>query len=95
MSAKSVELLYVNVCEAKPNPLFTEQQRAAVRFLIYNKSVPCAECGKKLRKHWTMICEFMAHSMGTFAVQKSGLVHPPLSPVCGAHLLGPAWPEES
>jgi len=89
------DLLYVNVCEAKPNPMFTEAQRASIRFLLYNKSVPCAECGKKRRKHWTMMCEFLAHSMGVdhpFAI-KSGLVHPPLAPVCGDHLLAPAWPE--
>jgi hypothetical protein len=89
----SEELLFVQIFEAKPNPMFTEEQRATVRFLHYNKPVPCSECGKRKRQHWTFIVEFLAHSMGTLVLAKSGLVHPPLAPVCRNHLLAPAWPE--
>jgi hypothetical protein len=89
----SEELLYVQIGLPKPNPLFTEEQRQAVRFLSYNKHIPCAECGNKKRVQWTMICEFLAHSMGHLVPSKSGLVHPPLTPVCQDHLITPAWPE--
>lgn len=90
---RSENLLYVQIFEAKPNPLFTENQRATIRFLSYNKYVPCAECGKKSRGHWTALYEFLAHTMAPFVPLRSGLVHPPLAPVCRDHLLAPAWPE--
>jgi len=87
------EILCVQILEAKPNQMFTEEQRAAVRFLRFNRSVACMECGKKKKVMWTMLCEFYAHSMGQFAVLKSTKTHQPLEAVCGDHLLAPAWPE--
>jgi hypothetical protein len=87
------ELLFVQIYEAKPNPMFSEEQRATVRFLSYNRAVPCSECGKKSRGHWTALYEFLAHTMAPLVPIKSGLVHPPLAPVCRNHLLAPAWPE--
>lgn len=90
-----MEILTVEVLEAKPNKLFTEEQRQAVRFLRYSRTVRCQECGKKRKVMWTMLCEFYAHSMGEFTVVKSGRKHNPLAGVCGSHLLAPAWPEET
>jgi hypothetical protein len=91
------ELLCVQLFEAKPNQMFTEAQTANVRFLRYNKTVQCAECGKRSKFHWTSLIEFMAMSMGNhiFGLDKSGLVHAPMTPVCRDHLLAPAWPENS
>jgi hypothetical protein len=78
--------------------MFTEEQRASVRFLRYNQSVPCAECGKKKRVLWTLLCTFNAMSFGQFnlvnLVNESGKDHPPLTPVCTDHPMGPAWPKE-
>jgi len=87
------ELLWVDIREAKPNKLFPEELRESVRFLRYNQHIACAECGKKARIHWTMLCEFLAKSLGSFVLVDSGLVHPPLTPVCRDHPLAPAWPE--
>ena len=87
------EILWVRIAEARPNKMFSEEQRASVCFLHWNKAVPCAECGKRRRVQWTLICEFMAHTMAPFVPLRSGLVHAPLTGVCTAHLLAPAWPE--
>jgi len=81
------------LAEAKPNPMFTEEQRVLVRFVHYSAAVPCCECGRRSKKHWTMSCSFAAHSFpATFSVSlaKSGKVHLPLAPVCTSHLLAPA-----
>jgi hypothetical protein len=86
--------LVVEVLETKENPLCTEEQRRIVRFLRYNRFVPCAECGKKVRIHLTMLCEFLAMNKNSILVAKfTGKVHPPLTPVCGDHPLAIAWPE--
>lgn len=92
---KLKEPLYVNICEAEPNPMFTEEQRSWVRFLIYNRKVACAECGKESKKMWTMLLEFRASTLGegTFVVPKGDKVHPPLTPVCEDHPLSPEIPE--
>lgn len=90
---KPPPLLCVDILEAKPNPLFTEAQRAAVRFLRYSQRVPCAECGKKLWIHWTMLCQFRVQDMGAFAVLPSSKSHPPLTPVCRDHIMAPDWTE--
>lgn len=82
-------LVWVEILEAKPNKMFTENQRRAVRFLRYSRKVPCVECGKKIKVAWTMLCEFEAHTMGASAFNDSGKVHPPLTPVCGDHPLSP------
>lgn len=85
---KEREILTVEILEAKPNKMFTEAQRAGVRFLRFNQSVQCAECGKKRKVMWTLLAEFEAHTMGAFAFKDSGKVHAPLTPVCGDHPLG-------
>jgi hypothetical protein len=46
---KRVGILAVEILEAKPNSMFTEEQRATVRFLRFNRRVRCAECGKRLK----------------------------------------------
>ena len=83
------QILQVQILEAKPNKLFSEAQRAAVRFLRFNRSVPCTECGKRRRVMWTMLCEFYAYDFNTpgFTLVKPDKKHPPLDAVCGAHPL--------
>lgn len=98
-SKPTPDILWVEVLEAKTNKLFTEAQRQSVRFLRYNRAVPCAECCKKRRVMWTMLCTFIAHSMPSSAVlsftfKDSGKEHPPLTPVCGDHPLAPSWPKK-
>jgi len=63
----------------------------AVVFLRYSQAVPCAECGKRSKYHWTMLLSFAAHRMapGMFTLAESGQVHIPLAPVCRDHLLLP------
>ena len=82
--------MLVGVHEAKPNKLFSEEQRAIVRFLHYSKPVPCAECGKKRKAHWTMLCEFRVQGLGQFIMipGKNRLL--PMAPVCQSHCLAPA-----
>jgi hypothetical protein len=92
---KKAEILYVSIYEAKPNKTFKEEQRQAIRFLIYNKPLPCAECGREKKKMWTMLCQFKAPSMGMITVKESGKSHLPLTPVCDEHLLAPDFPIES
>jgi hypothetical protein len=80
----------VQILEAKPNKLFTEEQREIVRFLRYTSAVPCAECGKRRKLHWTLLWSFKAKTMPkrAFVLQDSGKIHLPLTPVCTSHLLG-------
>lgn len=67
-----------------------ERQRAAVRFLRYSSAVPCAECGRMSKHHWSMIVALQAKifpkGIGGF-IQSHGMVHLPLTPVCRDHLL--------
>jgi hypothetical protein len=87
---KREDVITVQILEAKPNKLFTEEQRAWVRFLRYSHAVRCAECGKRRRLHWTMLFSFEAKSMG-FVIPVPGKgAHLPLTPVCASHLLVPA-----
>lgn len=89
-------ILAVQILEAKPNKLFTEEQRAAVRFLRFNQWVPCRECGRRRKILWTMLCEFYAHSMGKqIGIEESTKKHQPLEEVCANHLLAPAWPQKN
>lgn len=85
--------LWVSILEAKPNPMFTEGQRQATRFLRYSHAVPCAECGKKLRLMWTQLFSFRCQNMeeGAFSLVHGKTIHPPLTPVCGNHPLAPVW----
>jgi len=85
---KPEPLLVVEILEAKPNKMFTEEQRSWVRFLRYNRWIKCAECGKKRKVMWTMLCTFVAHNFGPFTMTQSEKVHMPLTPVCGEHPLG-------
>lgn len=87
--AKKKQILCVSIHEAKPNKMFTEEQRQTIRFLIYNHRIPCAECGKKLKKMWTMLCQFKAHTMDSIAFKDSNKSHMPLTPVCDDHPIGP------
>lgn len=86
------EPLQVVLFEAKPDPMVPHAHTAAVRFLRYNQAVPCAECGKRSRYHWTVLYSFTATSLGMGAntLQESGKVHLPLTPVCRDHPLAPA-----
>jgi hypothetical protein len=80
----------VDILEAKPNKMFSEEQRALVRFLRYTgETVACAECGRKKRTLWTMLWSFQAVDMGMLVPKRSGKIHPPLTPVCPTHLLAP------
>lgn len=87
-------LLRVEICDAKPNPMFSEAQRQSIRFLRYNKFIPCAACGKKVKVHWTMLIEFKAVDMSgssfSFVAKEYPKTFAPLTPVCGDHPLGPA-----
>lgn len=93
-TASDSKILVVQILEAKPNAMFAEEQRAAIRFLRFNQWVRCQECGRRKKVMWTMVCEFYAHSMGQLTVEKSMKIHKPLDEVCQDHLLAPAWPEE-
>jgi hypothetical protein len=81
-------LLWVDIYEAKPNPMFTEDMRQMIRFLRYNRKIPCAACGKKTKKMWTMLCSFTAADFGKFALKRFPKTFDPLTPVCDAHPLG-------
>lgn len=83
----------IGVLEAKPNTIFTEEQRAAVRFLRYDGAVACAECGRRTKSHWTMLCSFEAKTFPkglALTLADSGKTHLPFSPVCHAHPIAPA-----
>ncbi len=87
------DVLQVHILEAKPNPMFTEAQRETVRFLRYSHAVECAECGRRSKNHWTSLMSFKAMDMrgNSFTLRSAtDKVHPPLTPVCSAHLMTPA-----
>ena len=75
--------------EAKPNKMFSPQLTALLRFATYRKAVPCAECGKKRKAHWTMLCPFRATSPVGFGLEPGNL-RAPGDPVCSDHPLVPA-----
>lgn len=89
---KPGQVIEVQILEAQPNKLFTEDERALVRFLRYSQAVPCAECGRRRRLHWTMLLSFEAKTMpdkASFTLVPGKRAHPPLIPVCSSHLLAP------
>jgi hypothetical protein len=90
---KVEEILFVDILEPQPNPMFTEEQRAMVKFLRYNKAVECAYCQKKKRTLWTMLCAFKVGEMSSFVINfdKS---FAPLTGVCTDHLMVPDWPQD-
>ena len=84
----------VDILEARPNPLFTEQQRALVRFLRFYElgkpaRVACAHCGKKKTILWTQLCSFRVADDIGLVLAKGEKVYPPLTAVCQAHILAP------
>jgi hypothetical protein len=88
---KTISPLWLDLFEAKPNKMFAEEQRQAVRFLRYSQAVACAECGKRSKHHWSALYSFEALSLAAALVAtESGKVHMPLSPVCRSHILRPA-----
>lgn len=95
MGEKWVQVkLGVEIFEAKPNKMFTQAQTELTRFLRYTAAVPCAECGRRRKTHWTQLCSFKALTMrnafGVLDAQMANAqVHPPLAPVCRDHLLAP------
>lgn len=90
-AAKAPEILCVQILEARPNPMFTEEQRSWVRFLCFNQATPCAACGKRKRTLWTMLCEFKAVDMdGSIMVAKDyPQAFAPLTGVCNDHPIRP------
>lgn len=94
---KKLDLLFVQILEAAPNRMFTEQERAGVRFLRFNRRIPCAECGKKVKIHWTCLYQFKCGDMkkSMFTLQFSDKVHLPLTPVCGDHPVAPHYEYEN
>lgn len=87
------DLLFVQIREPKQNPMFTEFQHQVTRFLIYNRPVACAACGKKKRTHWTQLCEFQAMDMsaGQFVLKRYPPTFAPLTPVCTDHPISPDY----
>ncbi len=92
----SAEPITVTIAEARPNKLFSEELRQAIRFLRFSAPVACAECGTQRKTHWTMLMVFTAQTMPKqgFVLHASGKRHAPMRPVCRAHLLAPVLPPE-
>lgn len=93
---KAPDFLFVDIREAKPNKMFSEQQRQSVRFLCYNQKVACAACGKKAKTLWTMLCQFKAVDFenSVMVARDFEASFAPLTPVCSVHPLHPDWPKE-
>jgi len=87
-------LLCVEILEAKPNEGFTEEQGSWIRFLRYSRAIPCADCGKKRRVMWTMLCAFKSMTADSI-VTVSHKSFSPLTPVCQDHPLGPDTPNSA
>ena len=85
MKSEQIYLIAVNEC--KPNPLFTERQHSLTRFLRFSGPVPCAECGRRSRTHWTQLGTFSVMNEYQFSLQRGEKVHLPMSPVCTKHIL--------
>jgi hypothetical protein len=81
--------LEVLILDAKPNKLFPDWMTERVKFLRYSAAMPCAECGRRRKFHWTFLASFEAHSLGALVPVKSGKLHAPLTPVCRHHILAP------
>ena len=87
------KVLQVHLFEARPNKMFSEEHRQAVRFLRFNIPVECAECGRRSKLHWTSLFSFKAMDMkSSFVILRSGTdkVHAPLTPVCSSHPMAAA-----
>lgn len=85
---KQPEQIYlVAATPPKPNPLFTEKQLQLTRFLDYSGPVPCAECGRRSRRHWTSLGTFRVMQEMQFCLKAGEKVHLPMTPVCTKHIL--------
>ena len=93
MAKKEKKILAVSIREAKENKLFSENQREAVRFLVYNQTIACVECGRKVKIMWTMLCQFRCMNMDSHIAVDGEKSHPPLTPVCDEHPLKPDFGE--
>lgn len=111
MKKKPVKQVRLRICdvkllEAKPNKLFTEIQRASVRFMHFTQPVKCAYCGCKGRYKWTSLKFFHIAEIfemkvggkvmdrGPFGKNRTGReLFPPLTPVCQKHIMAPNKPE--
>lgn len=73
--------------EAKENPMFSEAQRACVRFVEYKEIVPCVLCGKRTKYHWTCVVRFKAANLNDhcFILKLSENWFPAGAPVCRDH----------
>lgn len=80
----------VAVTPPKPNKLFDEWSHNTTRFLTFSKAVPCAECGKRSKHHWTSLASFSVMLERLFTLVPSEKVHLPFTPVCSRHPIGPA-----
>lgn len=81
--------LEVAIGRPKPNHMFPEWLTQRTLFMTFTDKVACAECGKKRKKHWTLVCSFQAKSMAMVVPSASGKVHLPFAAVCTDHLLAP------
>lgn len=54
-----------------PNPMFSEEERAATLFVRYKEAVPCAVTGRRTKHHWTSQVRFKAARMepGQYALR--------------------------
>lgn len=74
-----------------PNPMFSEVQRACIRFVRYKEKVPCALCGKQSKKHWTGVVRFKSANLDDnhFEVKLRRNWFKAGQPVCEDHPLQP------
>lgn len=91
----------VQILPAKPNPMFSEYQTAITKFLCYTQPVRCAYCGHLKRTLWTQLVFFRIAEgfekkirgkvvpSNSFVATKGKELFPPLTPVCGKHILAP------
>lgn len=71
----------------KKNKMFTERQHALTLFLTYSQAIPCAECGRRSKHHWTQRCTFVVMQEVGLMLKRGEKVHMPLAPVCTKHIL--------
>lgn len=103
---KRIPLFDVQLRDAKPNHMFKEWQTAITKFLHFTQPVKCAYCGFPRRKHRTQLRFFRIAEgfekklpsgkvVKCFAVVASmgKEIFPPLTPVCGSHILAPIVPK--
>ena len=90
----------MHLTRPKPNDFFPNWMTERLRFLSYSQAVPCAHCGKKRKKHWTLLMAFKVADMpnvdrgeNPFILADSEKVYPPLTPVCTKHLMRPILPK--